>query len=394
MVDAMTYYNLFGSTGSYEGATASELQAQGWSPAANVSYEVWIEGTGQDYRAVAQDIRDGSQYSFSTSGTFNGVSSSSVNQSSPQPALVAETAGFIVNDLDSSLDTNALALALASGSVALSDVCAATLFVQGTHRLGSSVSDQTLACETAAAAPGATIQSVLLALRTAGGAAALAAIAAYFVGSGATTASAPAWTQDTNPKPITAPPVPETLPPLWRLPKKAPQFGIENGMSSSLAETVLKQCYSRIAFAGSGDPVKECSEKPIFASGRSDVSEATDHDIEALTQVPSWVELDYRPAALNPSPSGWQNAYPPCTNPTAQQNCDEYPFRATEQGGAQAVPFPSLKLINGAQNQLQGSLYASFITTCHVTPTDKEFIVVPLPPTSAGVPTLAICNGQ
>lgn len=32
MVNAMNYYNLFGSTGSYEGATKSALQEQGLEP--------------------------------------------------------------------------------------------------------------------------------------------------------------------------------------------------------------------------------------------------------------------------------------------------------------------------------------------------------------------------
>jgi hypothetical protein len=394
MVDAMTYYSYFGSTGSYEGVTASELQAQGWSPAANVEYRVWIEGTGQDYRAVAQDVRNGSQVSFTTAGSFNGRSAGSVGVSSPQPSLAPTVATFMLSDLNSSLDSDALSALLAAGGVTLSDICAATLFVPGTHQAGSSVSDQSLACESAASATGATTSSVLLALRTAGGAAALAAIAQYFVGAGTSPAIAPPWVHDTNPKPGTAPTPPQTLPPLWRLPKKAPQFAAQNGISDSVAQIVLAQCYSRVSFAGAGDPYKECSDKPIFASGRSDVDVATDHDIEALTQVPSWVGLSYRPAALNPSPSGWQSNDPACAGKTQEQNCDEYPFLATEQGGAQAVPFPSLKLINGAKNQLQGSLYSSFLATCHVTQADKEFLAIPLPPSAAALPTLAICNGH
>jgi hypothetical protein len=61
----------------------------------------------------------------------------------------------------------------------------------------------------------------------------------------------------------------DTLPPLWRLPKKAPQFVIEIGMSDSVAQIVLAPCYSRVSFAGAGDSYKECSNRPIFASGRS-----------------------------------------------------------------------------------------------------------------------------
>lgn len=50
-------------------------------------------------------------------------------------------------------------------------------------------------------------------------------------------------------------------------------------------------------------------------------SVATDHDIEALTQVPSWVELTYLPSALNPSPSGWQSNYPACAVKAQEQIC-------------------------------------------------------------------------
>jgi len=53
------------------------------------------------------------------------------------------------------------------------------------------------------------------------------------------------------------------------------------------------------------------------------------------------VALTYRPAAYNPSGEGWYNSHPLCAEKTIDQDCDEYPFRATEQGGETAVPFPA-----------------------------------------------------
>jgi hypothetical protein len=398
MVNAMEYYALLGPTRSYEGVSAAQLRDQGWSPTANVKYDVWVEGTGRDYRATAQDIRNGTQYSFATAGDFNGRPARSVGASSPQPALVPTAAGFVVNGLDGSLDVDALAASLAAGGISVMALCDATVFMPGTHQAGSSVTDQTLACKSAASAAGASIKSVLLALRGAGGAAALALIAAQFVGAGTTTATKPGWVDSPDPRPTTGAKPPATLPPLWRVPKSAPQFAAENAISDALARQVLTQCYYLVASTGLyGDPYDECKERPIFASGRSDTPEATDHDLEGLIQNPSWIQLDYRPAAENPSPRNWYAGSPECADPAAGTSCDEYPFFATEQGGSFATPLPSLKLIDGAQNQAQGVNYNSFLAGCHLygkPAGERAFLAVPLPETSVGVPTLALCNGN
>ncbi|WP_168915075.1 NucA/NucB deoxyribonuclease domain-containing protein [Microcella flavibacter] len=398
MVNAMTFYNLYSPRASYEGVTQAELRKQGWSPAANVAYEIWIEGTGKQYRATAQDIRNGTLYSFSSSGTFNGRNAGSVGAASPQPGYAPPTAGFIVNDLNSSLDVEALAALMAG--VALNKICEATLFQPGTRNARSSVSDQTLACQAAAAAPGATVRSVLLAIRTAGGAEQLAMLAAYFVGDGTSPATVPDWVDGTDRGPRSSPPVPETLPPLWRLPKSAPQFGTQNGLGDEAAKTALKQCYALVAFAGTfGDPYKTCRTLPIFASGQSDVPQATNHDLEALQQTPSWVKLDYRPSTENPSPRSWYTGDPRCASadPAEGTSCDEYPFYSSEQGGQLAVPAPSLKVIDSGQNSFQGTLYSSFLAACKLTAKpvgERQFLAIPLPPAASPLPTLAICNGN
>ncbi|RWZ58432.1 hypothetical protein ELQ92_14065 [Labedella populi] len=392
----MTYHNLLGKS-TYEGVSQAELKKQGWSPAPNVAYEIWIEGSGQSYRATAQDTRNGTLYSYSTSGSFNGRNAGSVGAAAPQPGYAPTSAVFIVNDLNSSLDAEALALALAG--VPLEKICESTVFQPGTHNAGSSVTDQTLACQAAASASGATTRSVILAIRTAGGAAQLAMIAAHFVGAGTTPASTPSWVDGTGRGPSSAPAVPGSLPSLWRLPKSAAQFATANGVSDEIARTVLKQCYALVAYAGTyGDPHRTCRDLPIFSSGQSDVPEATNHDLEALQRVPGWVQLDYRPSGENPSRSGWYENDPRCEGvPGSGLNCDEYPFYASVQGGGYAVPAPSLKAIDGAQNQYQGTVYYSFLRACGLTSKpvgERQFLAIPLPPTATPLPSLALCNGK
>jgi len=52
---------------------------------------------------------------------------------------------------------------------------------------------------------------------------------------------------------------------------------------------------------------------------------------------------------------------------------------------------PSLKAIDGLQNQNQGPLCGSFLTVCGVENGD-ELLAVPVPASAPTVPTLAICN--
>jgi hypothetical protein len=144
-----------------------------------------------------------------------------------------------------------------------------------------------------------------------------------------------------------------------------------------------------------------CQTLPIFVSG-NDVRAATDHDLAALGAIsdpnnqgqavnPAWVELNYRPASDNPSSPSWKNSVAPCNTTTPPgDNCDEYPFFASLQGGGQASPLPNLKYIDGAQNQLQGSRYSAFLSACAVAP-GAPFLVIPLP-AGVAVNTLSICT--
>jgi hypothetical protein len=149
-----------------------------------------------------------------------------------------------------------------------------------------------------------------------------------------------------------------------------------------------------------------CKGLPIFVSG-ADVREATNHDLAALgwpiddpwmgnqAVNPGWVMLSYRPASQNPSYPGWKNNLWPCTQKQPGQNCDEFPFYATQQGGGQADPLPNLEPIDGPQNQQQGSFYSAFLSNCGILSgsTPPQFLVVPVLPQSS-IPTLTnVCNG-
>jgi hypothetical protein len=150
-----------------------------------------------------------------------------------------------------------------------------------------------------------------------------------------------------------------------------------------------------------------CSSLPIFISGY-DVREAAEHDLEALGWVsspnnngqnvnPAWLQLN-RDIANKPG-DGWYRGVAPCSSPTPPgENCDEYPFYSTTQGGQGA----NLKYIDATQNQLQGTRLYQFYSSvasaagvgipgCNV-PTGQEFLAVPLPPDFENENTTWACN--
>jgi hypothetical protein len=148
-----------------------------------------------------------------------------------------------------------------------------------------------------------------------------------------------------------------------------------------------------------------CKGLPIFVSG-ADVREATNHDLAALgwpindpwmgnqAVNPGWAELEYRPRSEGGNPK-WKNNLWPCTETQSGQNCDEFPFLATAQGGGSASPLPNLEPIDAIQNQQQGSFYSAFLSNCGISQgsTPPEFLVVPVLPQSS-TPTLTnVCNG-
>lgn len=132
-----------------------------------------------------------------------------------------------------------------------------------------------------------------------------------------------------------------------------------------------------------------CQTTPIFSSG-ADVPEATDHDIAAQTLVPAWAMLHYEEASSKLGSRTWYESQPACQNPEPGQQCDEFPFWATLEGGGDADPLPSLQLIDGEDNERQGGLYGAFVAKCRLQ-TGHTFLSVPLPP-ATGIPTTSLCN--
>jgi hypothetical protein len=117
---------------------------------------------------------------------------------------------------------------------------------------------------------------------------------------------------------------------------------------------------------------------------------------------PQWVKLNYEASGAKNGRRSWYESVAPCNRAgDAGQQCDEFPFWASEQGGPLAPITPSLKYIDGDDNVLQGSRYGAFVTSCGLrTGTPQEsanavggtaFLVVPIP-SSAGIPSTWLCN--
>lgn len=392
LVTAMESYAMFDGNDLYTGITGPTLAGWGWTPPSSLAITITVEGTGASWRAVGQDIHSGArEFSYASATGFNGVGAGSIAASSPQPLMPATAAGLKIVDVGDGIDVDAMAARLAAAGVTVTQVCDFSVFVQGSHFLNTTTTDQTDACEAAAAVPGATLRSVLTRIAaTAGGAAVLTAIGIEFIGDGTQTAAPPAW--PTNPPVAPTPRTPPqgSLPDdVWRLGKLVAGIAALNALNNADAQMAAQQCVKYVAIAfTSADPYSTCKGTPIFMSGQIDVGAATNHDIAALAQYPAWVALNRKYPANDNS---WKNSDPICQAKLTGQNCDEYPFASTQQGGGAAVPRPSLMAIDGPQNQLQGSKLGSFYSGCAIQDGDP-FLAVPVPPTLPLTATVPICN--
>lgn len=166
-------------------------------------------------------------------------------------------------------------------------------------------------------------------------------------------------------------------------------------LDAKQAEVVARKCIEYTARVGQNSE-DECRTTPIFASG-SDVAEATAHDIVALSVYPPWVRLNRELGSTKPG-NGWQN----CPGiDTSFQECDEYPFFATEQGGPLARPLPHLMAVDADDNGDQGILYSNFVIRCKLSTGIPQvggnsvggapFLGTPIPP-DAGIPTWFGCK--
>lgn len=241
------------------------------------------------------------------------------------------------------------------------------------------------------AGAGRHVRSVLTRIAaTAGGTAVLTAIALEFIGDGTQTAAPPAW--PTNP-PVA--PTPRTPPQgslpgdVWRLGKLVAALAAANSLSNADAQMAAQQCvkYVSIAFTAR-DPYDSCKNTPIFMSGQIDVGPATNHDIEALAKYPASVALNRRFPANDHS---WKNTTQTCMDKLSTEDCDEYPFASTEQGGKDANPPVDLKGVSSAENRLQGSKLGGFYSACTIQNSDP-FLAIPVPPTMPLTATIRLCN--
>jgi hypothetical protein len=136
----------------------------------------------------------------------------------------------------------------------------------------------------------------------------------------------------------------------------------------------------------------ECDDLPIFAPG-DNIKEAAVHDLEAIEGHPTWALLTRAdPPQVVP---GWYSGISPCIPPYSPYHCDEYPFKSTWQAGSLSGTQASLKLIDAADNENEGTYLDLFYGACSIGNNDP-YLVVPIPSSGGsesrnGPPTAAWC---
>ena len=284
------------------------------------------------------------------------------------------------------------------------DVCNTLLtFPYGSHVARASPTDQWIACDTAVANR-LSMTAVLQAIAVAG--TGTTGVMWWLDHQGTVQVLSPSW--PTTPWPDAQVPAIDDLPEVWQ------------GATLGLADHYMLQARGRdltqaaaMAIAAtclwdasrmSNDGLDVCKTLPIFVTG-SDVAEASDHDVEAIASNPAWFKLNYEASGAKNGSHGWVNSVRPCDGRTPSgQQCDEYPFWASEQGGPYTSgPTPHLRYIDASDNTDQGGLYGNFITGCGLTSGTRPvgnanatggstFLVVALP-SAMGIPTYTrLCN--
>jgi len=279
------------------------------------------------------------------------------------------------------------------------DVCDLLLtYPYGTHVENESPTDQWLACDTAVQ----NRSSMWDLLRAVAGAGGGTAVLWWLEHQQTAQVLSPDW--PTTPWPDAQVPAIHDLPQAWQgaILNVADAYKLSaqgKNLTQAAAESIAAACLwnaSRITNAR-----MDCVNLPIFVTG-SDVAEATDHDLEAIARYPQWVKLNYEASSAKNGDRDWYRTVPPCdvAGDTGQQ-CDEFPYWASEQGGPLAPITPSLKYIDGRDNTTQGGKYGGFVTACALrtgTPQTganavggTAFLVVPIA-SSVGIPSTYLCN--
>jgi hypothetical protein len=275
-----------------------------------------------------------------------------------------------------------------------SQLCEALLFYPGTHLEGASTSDQENACLRAAAVTGATAATTLAAAEAANH---LGNLNWWLLHEGTLAAPSTVFPAPSETDPV---PMPEALPEAWPVEEVAETL-IELNPGRELSNTEAKEIAARCLWetAGAGlNGAEECTRLPIFLSG-SDVPSATEHDLKAIATHPEWAKLNYESAAekiASGASRKWYSNLGGCSGEeSAEQQCDEYPFFASQQGGPGRTPMPSLEFIDRTDNELQGSRYSGFVISCKMaerSESDYEFLAIPLPPVLESPPSVCVTS--
>jgi len=155
---------------------------------------------------------------------------------------------------------------------------------------------------------------------------------------------------------------------------KETQFGFRSRTEARLAYRECRKLRSQ----------NECESLAAIFPG-TDTPAITDHDYDAIN-APNpaqrksprlhWV------AEHDRARKGWYSRLPPCVGATeiaSGNQCDEYPFRTTREGGP-GPPRASLRIVPTPQNRKQGEHLNRFYGLCGLRRPDRAFLVVPLRP--------------
>lgn len=304
------------------------------------------------------------------------------------PSYLATSGTTGVEQTEDGLDLVKIGLLFGSTT----DVCDLLVtYPYGTHTR-SSVNDQWYECETAVAAR-YTMSEVLRAVSLSGTGVLM-------------------WLMYEQLAPTLDPPFqapdfefPVTFPQPWPVDEIANSYMLQargNTITQDDAITATGACLWWAARASLSRSA--CDRMPIFFTG-ADVNKATTHDAQQIFLHPEWVKLNYEArAAKADHDRDWYLRTDYCADEPHEdsEQCDEFPFYASEQGGPLARNPPvHLQYINGIDNVRQGGFYGNFIQSCGLrTGTPQEganatggtaFLVIPLMP-ALHIPTFYLCN--
>jgi hypothetical protein len=177
-------------------------------------------------------------------------------------------------------------------------------------------------------------------------------------------------------------------------------------LGKAIAKTITALCVGQLMGSSLATgllgkaPEMTCngSYGPVLFPG-NDTPESTGHDVQALGGNPAWMHLTHD---VYRYPSGWYSKPiygDPCgaakralgQSASAGQDCDEFPFRSTREGGP-GLPYwtdpgnpmkvgASIQPIKGNDNSRQGGIVGAFYAACSI-PTGGSsagFTVIPIP---------------